>query len=120
MEILIVYLFVENNFLDIFLKILFVEKVYNLYGNGNRAFRRISLILAALLRYRFWLVRKDDIQWLLEPRSKIASDTGSFFKFESVGSLGCSFDYRGRIPRPSPSWWSADATPGVTDTTLEC
>ena len=43
-------------------------------------------------------------------------DTGSFLKFESVGSLGSPFDYRDRYPRTSPSWWSADATPGVTYT----
>ena len=43
-----------------------------------RAFRRISMILAALLRYRFWTVRKHIIVWLFEPRSQTVVDTGSF------------------------------------------
>ena len=58
--------------------------------------------------------KDGSLRWLFEPRSQTVSNTGSFLKFESVGTLDSSFDYRGRCPLPSPSWWSAGATPAVT------
>ena len=89
-----------------------------------------SIIIAPLGAFRwswppswdtdFGLSEKTIIQWLFEPRSQTVADTGSFWKFGGGWTFGSSFDYRGRYPRTSPSWWSADATPGVTDTVLEC